>query len=257
MFHTRNNSRLFLSHSSDVGASWSEPVDVSSTLRNGNGAGSGHAGGIQLSQGPHKGRLIVPLYSGGCYVVYSDDHGASWRKGSTIPNNPKGEEGAGEWAVSETGAFTTDGTPILLASRRNTPPHDIPSGLTGKGYRLQSLSEDGGLSWGPEWEQKSLPEPIRGCEGALVYHPGTRRMYFSHPDPELDLLRNLLRVWSSVDKGQTWERHHMVWPGAAGYSSLVVMGHGKDAPLGVYYDRNNHSMLVFEAQSVSFTTIAP
>ena len=256
MFHTRNNSGLFLSHSTDVGASWTEPVDANA-LRHGNGAGSGHAGGIQLSHGPHKGRLLVPLYSGGCYLAYSDDHGATWHKGSTIPDNDKGVKGAGEWAVAETGAYTADGNPILLGSRRNTPPHDIPSGITGKGYRLQSLSHDGGLTWGPEWEEKQLPEPIRGCEGALVFHPGTKKLYFSHPDPELDLLRNRLRLWASADMGATWEPHAVVWPGAAGYSSLVVMGNATDAPLGVFYDRNNHSMLIFEAQSVSFVTAAP
>lgn len=176
--------------------------------------------------------------------------------GSTI-GDAKGEEAAAqEWALAETGAFAADGTPILLASRRNTPPHNLPSGLTGKGYRLQALSHDGGLTWGQEWEEKQLPEPIEGCEGALLWHPGAQKLYFSHPDPELDLLRTKLKVWASSDLGATWQSHAVVWPGAAGYSSLVVMGNSSDAELGVYYDRNNHSMLIFEAQSVSFTTIA-
>ena len=91
MLHTRNNSHLFLSHSSDVGASWSDPLNVSDTLRHGGGTGTGHAGGIQLSAGPLKGRLLLPIYSGGPYSAYSDDHGASWHKGSII-NETKGEQ---------------------------------------------------------------------------------------------------------------------------------------------------------------------
>lgn len=66
-------------------------------------------------------------------------------------------------------------------------------------------------------------------------------------------------MWSSANMGATWESHAVVWAGAAGYSSLVVIGNSSSpqAPLGVYYDRNNHTMAVFEAQSVSFTTIPP
>ena len=101
---------------------------------------------------------------------------------------------------------------------------------------------------------KDLPEPIRGCEGSLVYHPGTNKTYFSHPDPVLDLFRNRLKVWSSGNLGATWQQHAVIWDKSAGYSSMAVMQDGK---IGVFYDRNNHSMVVFEAQSVSFTTFAP
>jgi len=262
MFHTRNNSRLFLSHSTDIGATWSTPLDVTGTLRLGShGAGTGHAGGIQLSNGPHKGRLLVPIYSeAGPYVVYSDDGGSSWHIGGVV-QQAKGEEGANEWAIAETGVYSKDGTPVLLASRRNVPPYNIPSGISGKGYRLQALSYDGGLSWGGEWEEKQLPEPIRGCEGSLVWHPGTRKLYFSHPNPSLDLLRTEMQIWSSTNLGATWQRHAVVWSGAAGYSSLVVMpdvptgGTSAVAQLGIYYDRNNHYMAIFEAQSVSFTIV--
>jgi len=252
-----------LSNSDDVGASWSKPVDISGTIRPAGttGAGTGHAGGIQLSSGPSKGRLIIPCYaSHGPYVVYSDDHGQTWQVGGQLKNSTTG---AGEWAVAETGSYEQDGTPVLLASRRNVPPHNLPSGITGKGYRLQALSHDGGLSWGDMWESKQLVEPIRGCEGGLLWHPGTQKLYFSHPDPKLDLFRTQLRIWSSGNMGATWEHHAIVWPGAAGYSSLVIMGDVSDAngsatnaELGVYYDRNNHTMAIFEAQSVSFTTIA-
>ena len=170
LLHTRNNSQLFLSSSSDDGKSWSEPIDVSLSLKHNTstGAGTGHAAGIQLSAGPTKGRLIIPTYSGGVYIVYSDDHGKSWHKGSgTVP----GETyllgtSAQEWTVAETGTYTDDGTPILLASVRNSP--NIPEGITGKGYRLQSLSRDSGDSWGPVREIKSLPEPIRGCNHYLT-----------------------------------------------------------------------------------------
>lgn len=187
-------------------------------------------------------------------MVYSDDHGKTWSKGGVVPGETYSHgNSASEWTLAETGTYTKEGQPILLASIRNSP--DIPSGVTGKGYRLQSLSRDGGLTWGASWEVKGLPEPIRGCEGSLVYHPGTQKLYFSHPDPALDLFRNQLKVWSSGNLGATWEDHSLVWSRSAGYSCLVVMDY--DGSLGIFYDRNNHSMIVFEAQSVSWATVAP
>merc|ERR1712196_364196 len=59
LLHTRNNSRLFLSHSTDEGLTWSVPVEKTDSLKLGyptqGWIGSGHPGGIQLSSGPHKG----------------------------------------------------------------------------------------------------------------------------------------------------------------------------------------------------------
>lgn len=255
LLHTRNNTRLFLSHSVDDGAAWSDPIDLTETLKFGfpsqRWIGTGHAGGIQLSAGPSKGRLIIPTYSNTSYTVYSDDHGKSWHIGGAV-TGPLAW--GAECQISETGTFSQDGTPVLMISMRNNPA--LPVGVTGKGYRLQALSQDGGLSWGLPWEAKDLPEPIKGCDGSIVFHPGTQKLYFSHPDPEFDLFRRRLMVWSSSNVGTSWEKHHMVWDNAAGYSALAVMtDNAGNATLGVLYDRNNHTMIVFEAQSVSFTTI--
>ena len=56
-----------------------------------------------------------------------------------------------------------------------------------------------------------------------------------------------------AELGATWEHHATVWNKQAGYSSLVVMG---PTELGILYDRNNHTMVIFEAQGVSFKTLA-
>ena len=48
------------------------------------------------------------------------------------------------------------------------------TGRSLRSYRMFALSRDGGLSWGAIWQAKQLPEPIKGCDGSLVYHPGTR-----------------------------------------------------------------------------------
>lgn len=122
LLHTRNNTSMFLSKSDDDGKTWSVAKNVDH-LKQGSGAGTGHDGGRQLSGGPRAGRLLIPVYSGGPYVVYSDDHGESWKVGSVVPAEHYAEGGtsAGEWTLAETGEYAGDGTPILLASVRNAP----------------------------------------------------------------------------------------------------------------------------------------
>jgi sialidase-1 len=251
LFHTRNNTKLFLSSSLDQGVSWSTPLEVTRTLKLGyprytGWIGTGHAGGIQLSTGPYQGRLLVPTYTNQSYMIYSDDAGLTWHKGTgTI---------GGENQISETGTLTDTGMPILIVSIRNSPrwPNWVP--LT-HGHRLLALSHDGGVTWGHTWHAKDLPEPIKGCDGSIVYHRGTGKLYFSHPDPVLGLFRTRMTVWSSADVGQSWQVHRTVWKEAAGYSALTVMGNASNSALGLLFDRNNHTMVVFEAQSVSWTVL--
>ena len=72
---------------------------------------------------------------------------------------------------------------------------------------------------------------------------------------QLRLFRQRLRIWSSSNLGATWEHHTTIWEMAAGYSSLVVMGSATNASLGLLYDRNNYTTVIFEAQGVSFTNV--
>ena len=111
-------------------------------------------------------------------IYKSMDHGKSWQKGGVV------EAQGSENAMSETGAYTLDGTPILLVSIRKAWKLRMFRGNQDR-YRVLALSRDGGLSWGEPWAAKELPEPIDGCEGSLVYHPGTRKLYYSHPDAPL------------------------------------------------------------------------
>ena len=250
LFHTRNNSKLFLSSSSNQGETWSTPREVTSSLKLGyptqGWIGTGHAGGIQISKGINKGRLIIPTYTNRSYMIYSDDAGLTWHKGQATTG--------GENQVSETGTFTKDGQAILIISIRNSPKYPNWMPLT-HGHRLLALSHDSGVTWGNTWHAKDLPEPIKGCDGSIVYHPNGK-LYFSHPDSPLGFFRTRMRIWSSNDIGLSWQVHATVWKEAAGYSALTVMGTEKEADLGLLYDRNNHTMIIFEAQSVSWTTFS-
>ncbi len=92
----RNNDRVFVTKSTDDGASWSTPAETTKDVKLPSwgwyATGPGH--GIQLSTG----RLLIPRNhilgpediedsrddTQHSHVIYSDDHGLSWKLGGTL-----------------------------------------------------------------------------------------------------------------------------------------------------------------------------
>jgi hypothetical protein len=99
----------------------------------------------------------------------------------------------------------------------------------------------------------------------MVRHPGSGKLYYSHPDNHV--LRQVMNIKVSEDDGKSWAQHTQVWGplagcappcvAAASYSSLAVLGDEPDSEIGILYMRNNETMLIFEGRGVSFTTFAP
>src|SRR4051794_23836044 len=88
---TRSNERMFVTFSDDNGKTWAGRRDVTETAGKSSWAwyAAGPVHGIQLERGPHAGRLIAPcdhrirgVDSWGAHLVYSDDHGATWKLGA-------------------------------------------------------------------------------------------------------------------------------------------------------------------------------
>ena len=166
-------------------------------------------------------------------MIYSDDHGQSWHKAPGSMSN------GGECQVAEIKPG------LLIVTGR-------PEG--GAKDTQIAYSTDDGMTWNTSVAHADLPSPVDGCECSIVLHPNGK-LYHSGPDSKL--LRTKMVVKISADGGASWAPHLTVWPKAAGYSALQVLGNTTDAPIGIYYDRNQHPMIIFEAQSVSWTTFAP
>lgn len=253
----RKNKEYFVTTSRDKGLSFDSPRNISDTvvsvLPDGTWpkfGGTGHAGGIQLRSG----RLVIPAYAGGSFMILSDDHGKSWYSGNRILGK-KGLTTGGECQAAE-----LEDNRLVLNMRNDGP------GILSHDHRLESYSSDGGITWNEAKLARDLESPRGGCEGSIIHHPNNK-LYFSNPSCHfwgcllnVDLLRVHMEVKVSEDQGRTWKHHHTVWQKAAGYSAMVVLGNAVDSEIGIYYGRNNNSWLesvVFSARELSYTTFKP
>ncbi len=211
---SRDTRRVFVTHSTDDGQSWSEPREITSDVKQKDWTwyATGPGSGIQLQHGPHKGRLVIPCdhieaetkryYS---HVIYSDDHGQRWHLGGTTP-----EDQVNECEVVE----RPDGQ--LMLNMRN---YD-----RSKKNRQVALSDDGGLTWKDQRFDSALIEPI--CQAAIErfrWGDQDRRSIILFSNPASSEGRVNLTVRASFDEGQTWGASRVLHAGPSAYSDLAVL----------------------------------
>lgn len=220
--------------STDDGATWTAPVEITSSVKLpswGNyGTGPGH--GLQLTNGPHKGRILTPAFhseghlQGGrevrAHSFFSDDHGQTWTLGPTVA-----------WSgTSESTAAETSGGNVLVNSRDETGASKA---------RILSISSDDGERWDKTFSARDLPDPA--CEGSMVSYtePGQKPvLLFSNLLNTDASYRHGLTVSESTDGGRTWRRHAAIDRGASAYSDLVVM---RGAKLGILWERSDDGIV--------------
>ncbi|MFH1568942.1 MAG: exo-alpha-sialidase [Gemmatimonadota bacterium] len=197
---------LLMLSSADEGATWSAPVAIDAQV------GyflPGPGVGVQLRSG----RLVIPGYDEhSAKVIYSDDHGHSWKAGQAA-RHPANESQAVELA---------DGT--LALNMRIEP-----------GCRYVALSRDGGQTWCEEHREEALPDPA--CMASIGRYSwagsdgGRSRLLFANP--ALPASRTQLVVKLSYDEGKTWPVARTITPGPAAYSCLAGLD---DGTIGLLYE---------------------
>lgn len=231
---TKNNDKVLMLSSADDGKTWNKR-DITASVKKDNWTwyATGPGNGIQLTQGKHRGRLVIPCdhrvkeekdrnLSTRSHVIYSDDQGKSWQIGGLLT------AGTNECAVVE-----LENGDLLINMRS----------YRGKQCRAISRSSDGGLTWSEVVDDPNLVEPI--CQASLIRLPlanpqGTTCLAFSNPaDPKS---RKNLTLRVSDDGGKTWPRSKVLCEGSSIYSSLAALPGGD---IGVIYERNNYEELVF------------
>jgi len=221
---------VWLFKSEDDGKSWSAPVNITDSVKDASWGwyATGPGIGIQIQQGRHKGRLVVPCdhSSGGdngtspeqvSHAIYSDDHGRTWHHGE--PVRPK----MNECQVVE----LADGRGTLLLSMRN---------YLKQGRRAHSISHDGGVTWTATELDPALSDPV--CQASILRYnwPGPGecgRILFSNP---ASARRQNMTVRISYDDGKSWPVSKTLHPGSSAYSCLAVL---PDRTIGCLYERGN------------------
>lgn len=230
--------------STDHGSTWSDPTEIDMEVYpeqtiDGLGGQSdmaqrtlafapGH--GLQLGQGPHRGRLLIPAnHSLGppqdefrdyrTFAVLSDDHGRTWRASEDLDIPSSNEAMAVE---------LPDGDVLLTVRMQNS--RDRRKRLV--------ISKDGGAHWDSTWLAASLTTPM--CQSSILQF-GTTGMTL-HLGPADTLTRTHLTLWSSRNAGRTWSIADTLWPGSAAYSDLAPAGEDQ---LGILYERAEYREIAF------------
>ena len=242
IFRVSNTNYLWMSYSDDDGKTWSAPKDITYGIRKDwmHFLGTGPGTGIALHSGPHKGRLVIPVYttnnvsylsgSQSSRVIYSDDHGETWQAGEAVNDNrPVGNQTIHSSTMNNPGAQNTESTVVQL---KNGDLKLFMRGLTGD---LQvATSKDGGATWEKDvkryadvkdvYVQMSAVHTVQdGKEYIVLSNAGGPGRYNG--------LVHVARVEANGDL--TWLKHNPIQSGKFAYNSLQDLGNGE---FGLLYE---------------------
>lgn len=239
-----NSSHNWLTWSDDNGATWTTPLDVTTTFRRENTNFAGSPGiGIQLRRGQEIGRLVYMLRQGPVgsmqgYTVYSDDGGVTWTMGELVDNGPDGGT-ADEISIEE----LEDGT--ILANTRT---------FGGTKRREQARSFDGGVTFTPFMIDDELVSPH--CMGSVVLYQATddgfdtSRLLYCGPWSPTNRSNGSIVI--SEDGGETWGDPVTIVPGGFAYSQMVVLDSCGD--IGIFYEGDGYATMRFIRVSLEYLT---
>lgn len=209
--------RLWLTGSRDDGHTWSEPREITSSVKRPDWTWYAVGPGIGIET--RSGRLVFPANHAeaetGIYrshVFFSDDGGETWQLGASS------DPGTNESQIVE----LSDGR--LLLNMRNHPPKP-------ENFRMIATSDDGGRTLSPAVPDRALIEPPAQASLLGVRDGTGRLLLFANP---ASIKRELMTVRASADDGKTWPAGHVLHAGPAAYSSLAAL---PDASIGVLYER--------------------
>lgn len=240
--------RTLLVVSDDDGATWSAPRDVTRGTKRETGAttvASGPGIGIQLTRGPHKGRLIVPFNEGpfwkwNNYAAFSDDGGATWNCGGNVPGAMIGERSQ----LNEVQMVELSDGSVRLNSRQ----------FAGAKVRKTAVSKDGGATWSAIEDAPALRDP--SCMASILRYSfddtaGSGRILYSGPD---SAKRDTGTIHLSTDDGATWPVKRVLYPGGFAYSVLTRLADGE---VGCLFEADNYQRIVFARFPVEWLSVKP
>jgi sialidase-1 len=273
LLYQSDYARCYYMKSADDGQSWSNPIEITSTIDEFKkvypwevpAPGPGH--GIQLTNG----RLVVPFWlsTGGSkehgpkhrghrpsivVPVYSDDHGKTWKAGEVaVPDNDT------TVIPNVTSCIQFADGRVLFNSRNES-----------MNYRwLFTYSKNGATNWSEPYFADAFFEPIcfgSMCRFSMQPYQTKNRILFCNPDSRQDPWiaktsatprsarnrhRTNLTIRMSYDEGNTWPVSKVIDPGIAGYSDIAVT---PDGLIHVFYEGGSITGSHFHNTHMSLTS---
>ena len=249
-FRIAKDSYLWMSYSDDDGKTWSAPQDITPMVKADwmKFLGVGPGVGITLRTGPHKGRIVVPVYttnranhlngSQSSRIIYSDDHGKTWHMGGGVNDNRTLYDGTvvDSSTMSNYYAQNTEASVVQL---NNGDLKLFMRGLTGD---LQvATSHDGGATWDKEIKRYPQVKDVYVQMSAIhTMHEGKEYILLSNaggPGRNNGLV-HLARVEENGEL--TWLKHNPIQSGKFAYNSLQELGNGEYGLLYEHADGNQN-----------------
>jgi sialidase-1 len=242
---TVNNTFAWILRSDDLGRTWSaaENITTTASLPGWKWIGFGPPGSIVLRNSANHGRIVVPAYHSPAHnldgtfthphTVLSDDGGDSWRLGWVASNTTDPYFG-NECQAAEDPANGR----IILSMR------------TLLFTRAQCFSADGGLTFSVPELVPSMPQPLDGVEGSIVYDDARSALYQTNlQEASVIGQRYNLTLHASHDFGESWTAIEVLDSNPSAYSSMQLLRNGSTA---VLYERSTNTSIIFVPDQIVF-----
>ena len=232
-FRIAKDSYLWMSYSDDDGKTWSAPQDITPMVKADwmKFLGVGPGVGITLRTGPHKGRIVVPVYttnrtnhlngSQSSRIIYSDDHGKTWHMGGGVNDNRTLYDGT-VVDSSTMNNYYAQNTEASVVQLNNGDLKLFMRGLTGD---LQvATSHDGGLTWDNHVDRYDVPDVYVQMAATHTVQNGKEYILLANANGP-GRKNGYIRVARVEEDGQlTWLHHHLIQEGEYAYNSLQQIG---------------------------------
>jgi len=216
-----NPIRMQVCRSSDNGATWTSPEDITDQVY----APGWHAVWV-ASGSAHQmasGRIVAavgvrPNSSTQLdnHMIFSDDGGLTW-------------------AYMENTASANGNEAKILEINNG----DLMMNIRAQNQRKIVISSDDGETWGTPYLEPELIDPF--CNADFIRYTSTlngfdqNRILFSNP--KSTSLRENLHVFMSTDEADTWPYSKLIYDGPSAYSSLTILN---DGSIGLFYENGEY-----------------
>ncbi|APT84974.1 sialidase family protein [Corynebacterium aquilae] len=248
---TARTSYLQMIYSDDDGATWSDPIDITSQVKADwmRFFGTSPGNGIQLANG----RILIPVYYNheegitfSCAVIYTDDGGKTWHLGESPNDNRElfGEKIHSRNLTDDRGSLHES----ALVEGSDGSVHVYMRNQHPSGRVAHSVSQDHGETWGPVDYVEQLTEifsqpnciritldPVtaqkRGVDSAIVFANASRMLPFRGC--------GVLRL--SFDDGKTWPHNKVFNPRHYVYQCMAQL---PDGDIALLWERETQGLFL-------------